>query len=58
MSERIDEGIIEGAVDYVTIRQTQTILMQMKESICKIKGKLKGTGFFCHINYEKKIFHV
>ena len=54
MSERIDEGIIEGAVDYVTIRQTQTILMQMKESICKIKGKLKGTGFFCHINYENK----
>ena len=54
MSERIDEGIIEGAVDYVTIKQTQTILMQMKECICKIKGKLKGTGFFCHINYEKK----
>ena len=50
MSERIDEGIIEGAVDYVTIKQTQTILMQMKECICKIKGKLKGTGFFCHIN--------
>ena len=58
MSERIDEGIIDGAVDYVTIKQTQTILMQMKECICKIKGKLKGTGFFCHINYEKKIFHV
>ena len=54
MSERIDEGIIDGAVDYVTIKQTQTILMQMKECICKIKGKLKGTGFFCHINYENK----
>ena len=54
MLERIDEGIIAGSVDFVTIKQTQTIIMQMKESICKIKGKLIGTGFFCHINYENK----
>ena len=54
MSERIDEGIIKGAVDYVTVKQTQKILMQMEKSICKIKGKLTGTGFFCLIKYENK----
>ena len=54
MSERIDEGIIKGAVDIVTIKQTQKILMQMEGSICKIKAKLAGTGFFCHIKYENK----
>ena len=54
MSERIDEGIIKGAVDYITVKQTQKILMQMEKSICKIKGKLTGTGFFCLIKYENK----
>ena len=54
MSERIDEGTIIGAVDFVKIKEMETILMQMKKSICKIKGKSTGTGFFCHINYENK----
>ena len=54
MAERTDERIIIGSVDFVTIKQTETILMQMKKSICKIKGKLIGTGFFCHINYDNK----
>ena len=54
MSERLDEGIITGAVDPVTIKQTEAILTQMKSSICKIKGKLTGTGYFCCINYENK----
>ena len=54
MSEKIDEGIIIGSVDFATIKQTETILSQMKKSICKIKGKLFGTGFFCHIKYDKK----
>ena len=30
MSERLDEGIITGAVDPVTIKQTEAILTQMK----------------------------
>ena len=54
MLERIDEGTIKEAVDSVTIKQTEEILNQMKKSICKIKGKLTGTGFFCYINYEDK----
>ena len=54
MLERIDEGIIKEAVDSITIKQTEEILNQMKKSICKIKGKLTGTGFFCYINYKEK----
>ena len=54
MSEIIDEGIITGAVDFVTVKQKEIISMQLQKSICKIKGKLTGTGFFCYINYENK----
>ena len=54
MSERIDEGTIIGAVDYLTIKQMEHITLQMEKSICKIEGKLTGTGFFCHINYDNK----
>ena len=50
MSEIIDEGAIPGAVDFVKINEMETILMQMKKSICKIDGKSIGTGFFCLIN--------
>ena len=54
MSKRIDQQVISNAFDYITIKQTETILMQMKKSICMVKGKLTGTGFFCFINYENK----
>ena len=54
MSERTDVLVISDAVSYVTTKQMETILMQMKKSICMIKGKSTGTGFFCRINYENK----
>ena len=54
MEDRIDEGIMKESVDFLTIKQTEEILKQMKQSICKIKGKVTGTGFFCYINYENK----
>ena len=54
MSERTDEIVISDSVGYVTTKQMETILMQMKRSICMIKGKSTWTGFFCHINYENK----
>ena len=54
MSERTDEGTTTDAVDFVTIKQKEIISMQLQKSICKIKGKLIGTGFFCYINYENK----
>ncbi len=40
MSERIDEGTIPEEVDFLKIKKMETILMQMKKSICKINGKL------------------
>ena len=54
MSERTDMLVISDAVGYVTTKQMETILMQMKKSICMIKGKSTGIGFFCLINYEDK----
>ena len=54
MEVRIDEGIMDESVTFITIKQTEEILKQMKQSICKIKGKLIGTGFFCYINYVRK----
>ena len=54
MSERTNVLLISDSVDYINIKQTEIILMQMKQSICMIKGKSTGTGFFCHINYENK----
>ena len=54
MSERTVEGTTTDAVDFVTIKQKEIISMQLQKSICKIKGKLIGTGFFCYINYENK----
>ena len=54
MSERTDMLVISDEVGYVTTKQMETILMQMKKSICMIKGKSTGIGFFCLINYEDK----
>ena len=54
MSERTDVMVISDVVGYVTTKQMEKILMQMKKSICMIKGKSTGTGFFCRINYENK----
>ena len=56
MEKRIDEGEIKGAIESITMKQTEKILNQMNKSICKILGKEKnGTGFFCQldINNEK-----
>jgi len=38
----------------VTIDETELILKQMKNSICKIENKNgSGTGFFCQISNKK-----
>ena len=54
MSKRTDEGTTTGAVDFVAIKQKEIISMQLQKSICKIKGKLIGTGLFFYINYDNK----
>ena len=54
MDQRSNKGHIQGAIDSITMKQHERILMQMKKSICKINGKSIGTGFFCITNYENK----
>ena len=53
MNDGVDEGDIKGSIDTITIGQTETILKQMKKSICKITLPTKtGTGFFCKLEYK------
>jgi len=47
----IKEKLIESSPKPVTIQGTETILSQMKNSICKIY-KCNGTGFFCNIIFQ------
>ena len=53
MEDRICEGNIKGAVSSLKIKDAETILNQMKTSICiiehMVEGYKKGTGFFCNI---------
>jgi len=58
MVEQIEEGLIKGAIDAISIEKAEKILEQVKTCICKINGKKKGTGFFCKILYKKKLIHV
>ena len=55
MEKRIEEGEIKGAIESITMKQTQTILNQMNKSICKILGEEKnGTGFFCKLDIDNE----
>ena len=55
MAKRIDEGEIKGAIEPVTLKQTEKILNQMNKSVCKIETDNKsGTGFFCKLNLNKE----
>ena len=49
MEEKIEEGEIKGAIEPATMRQMETILNQMKKSVCKILEPKYGTGFFCKL---------
>ena len=56
MEEKIDEGIIKGAKAPEILKETN--LSYMKDYICKISGKLLGTGFFCKIEYKNELIRV
>ena len=57
MSE-VKEVLLDRALDPVTIGQTEIILEQMKNCVCKIhKGKI-GNGFFIRIPYDNQIFKL
>ena len=54
--EEIREKYIETSPIPVSIKDTEAILNQMKNGICKIYAKngIKGTGFFCKVENEDK----
>ena len=58
MSE-IKEISIKDSLDPVSIEQTEIILNQMKESICKIhiEGK-HGTGSFVQVPYDNQLLRL
>ena len=58
MEDRIEEGYIPGAINAIPIYKVEKILDQMKNCICKIKGKKIGTGFFCKILYNNELIPV
>ena len=60
MEDIIEEGKITGAIEPITKEKTKKIVKQMERSICKIYGinNQVGTGFFCNIKIQDKIFPV
>ena len=57
MSDKtILEGHFKNSVKPVSLEGTNTILNQMKFSVCKIyKEEINGTGFFCKLPYKSEI---
>ena len=57
MSENIiREGYISDSITPVSLEGTNSILNQMKFSVCKIhKIGINGTGFFCNLPYKSKL---
>ena len=58
MEEIIEEGEIKGSIDSVSKHQTETILKQMENSVCRIVSDKNGTGFFCKIELNGKAIPV
>ena len=56
--EEYEEGNIKGSLKTMTIKDTEKILDQMKNCVCKVHGNMNGTGFFCKITYQNKIVPV
>ena len=54
----INEKLLNDYPKPVFIEETEKILRQMKKSVCKIfkKDGQKGTGFFCKIPLNSKIY--
>ena len=51
--KKLDESYIDTSAT-LSIEQTETILRQMKNCVCKIEiENRKGTAFFCNINISK-----
>ena len=56
MAERIKEEYISKSLEPISLKQTQKIIEQMNNSICRINDK--GTGFFAKIPFRSKLLPV
>ena len=56
MKQIQNEKFIEKSITPISIKNTENILFQMKNCICKIykKDGIKGTGFFCNIPFPNE----
>ena len=54
--KKLDESYLDTS-DTLSIYQTETVLGQMKNCVCKIEiENRKGRAFFCNINISKNIY--
>ena len=56
MEGKFEEGLIKGAKPSKLLKDTN--LKYMIDYICKISGKMVGTGFFCKIKYDNELIPV
>ena len=56
MEGKFEEGLIKGAKPSKLLKDTN--LKYMIDYICKISGKIVGTGFFCKIKYDNELIPV
>ena len=58
MEDRIDEGLPQGAEKAIPLEKADYKYKSKENCICLINGNLKGTGFFCKIEFEGKLTPV
>ena len=58
MEDRIDEGLPQGAEKAIPLDKADYKYKSKENCICLINGNLKGTGFFCKIEFEGKLTPV
>ena len=60
MTNYIQEIFIENSPISISAKNTENILFQMKNCICKIikDDGNKGTGFFCKIKFKEELLPV
>ena len=58
MGNRIDEGLPQGAEKAIPLDKADYKYKSKENCICLINGNLKGTGFFCKIEFEGKLTPV
>ena len=56
--DRMKEQNISTSPEPISLKQTEKIIEQMKNSICRIDNHGKGTGFFVKIPYKSELLPV